>query len=157
MLRRCWVETTMQSNLILSMSLVFQNGSNADLMKLSSVPRFRYGWKNKLKRLHQTHQSSHVALTRKNVTNKLRRFRCSLQLKNHGNSGRWLRWGPWKSYLVGPILVSASTIIIWLQDNHLAAKLQRIEDWYWFSVTLCPSKKCFRHGNCHARLVFLRQ
>lgn len=46
--------------------------------------------------------------------------------------------------------------IISLQDFHLAANLQRIEDWYWFSVTLCPSKKCFRHGNCHARLVFFK-
>ena len=23
-------------------------------------------------------------------------------------------------------------------------------------MTLCPSKKCFRHGNCHARLVFFK-
>lgn len=38
-------------------------------------------WNNKLKRLHQTHQSSHVAVTRKDVTNKLRRSCCSLQLK----------------------------------------------------------------------------
>ena len=135
MLNRCWVETTIQSNLILSMRLVFQNGSNADLIKFSSVPRFRYGWNNELKRLHQTHQSSPRRCDAKRRHTQTPKISLQLAAQKSWEFRKMTKMRSLKSYLVGPILVSGSAIIkgcrtfIWLQ-SFKGSKIDTDSQWH---------------------------